>query len=403
LARGLSVCILSLESVVNPPGGLGIYARDLATTLSQRGVNVYLISKESNRFVSSLIDNDHLRHHAITTFSISPFYAMPYNVAAARTINSLQRKESIDLVHDNLPMPSILFWRKRTTPLVITLHSTVSGEFKSLRSSLSGALVQGETKTLTTSKIQLLFERWGYARSDKLIALSKAMANEVSSRYPSVAQKLEVIPCGVDTQRFSPDLDGLRVRSRLSLQDKKIILYVGRITHRKRLIDAVVALKNVCKTVPNVVMMIVGAKNAYSHQLESLALDWGMKDKILFTGYVPESQIQYFYAACDVFIHVSTYEGLPNSVVRAMSCGKTCIVSSFEGVEELLNDRTTGIVVPVMNPGILAKVISSVLAQDELRKLIGGKARETVVKHFGLDVVADQMISLYEDVTSHRR
>jgi len=97
------------------------------------------------------------------------------------------------------------------------------------------------------------------------------------------------------------------------------------------------------------------------------------------------------------------WENFPYTCLEAMSCGKPVIASGSGGLAEIIEDGYDGILVPPESPEWLADAIVRLLKDVDLRKKIGGHARETVEQKFSTTVIAKRMADLYTDILARSR
>ena len=177
-------------------------------------------------------------------------------------------------------------------------------------------------------------------RAEVVIAPTLAIKNEIK-RYAPHIKRFEVIPTGVDLDRFHPDLDGSEVRGRYGLEGKKVILHLGRIAWEKNI---ELVLRGFCvlsRQEPEARLLLVGEGPAKEH-LMRMSEDLGMADRVIFTGFVPDSELPSFYAACDVLTLASKFETQGLVILEAMAVGKPISGIRYRAVAELVREGENG-------------------------------------------------------------
>lgn len=177
-------------------------------------------------------------------------------------------------------------------------------------------------------------------RAEVVIAPTLAIKNEIK-RYAPHIKRFEVIPTGVDLDRFNPRLDGNDVRKRYGLEGKKVILHLGRIAWEKNI---ELVLRGFCvleKQEPEARLVLVGEGPAKEHLIK-LAGELGVADKVTFTGFVPDSDLPQFYAACDVLTLASKFETQGLVILEAMAVGKPVSGIRYRAVAELIREGENG-------------------------------------------------------------
>jgi glycosyltransferase involved in cell wall biosynthesis len=139
-----------------------------------------------------------------------------------------------------------------------------------------------------------------------------------------------------------------------------------------------------------------GGEGPERGNLEELALRLGLHDDVSFLGFV--SDAPRFLASVDVFALPSLFEGLGVAVLEAMAAGKPVVASAVGGIPELVQDQTTGILVPPGDCEALAGALSRLASNPELMRAMGDAGRETVRQGFTMERMALQNEAFYYDI-----
>jgi glycosyltransferase involved in cell wall biosynthesis len=134
--------------------------------------------------------------------------------------------------------------------------------------------------------------------------------------------------------------------------------------------------------------------------LEAQARSLGVEERVKFLGY--RSDIADLLADCDVFVLPSLYEGLPLSILEAMSAGKPVIATHIGGTDEAVIAGETGLLVPPANPTALATAIRSVLADRPLAQRLASAGRARVEQEFSATKMVQQVIAVYDELLAKR-
>jgi glycosyltransferase involved in cell wall biosynthesis len=232
--------------------------------------------------------------------------------------------------------------------------------------------------------------------SDRVIAVSEAVREDVI-RYDRVdPSKVFVIRNGVDTELFSPAGPSDSIRRELALGDNDTVIgFVGRLVPAKGLAHLIEAFAEVRKEIDHVKILIVG-RGALLSSLQKMAVEKGLQDDIIFAG--ERSDIPRILSLIDIFAMSSEQEGLPNALLEAMSAARPSIVTSAGGMKEVVQDGVTGLVVPINDPVALSRAMKRLITDKESSRAMGRAAREYIEKNFSILTTARVWEDLYREL-----
>ena len=143
----------------------------------------------------------------------------------------------------------------------------------------------------------------------------------------------KVIYNKIDAKRFNKKVEGTKIIEKYNLKNKKILLYVGRIAPHKGIHLLLKSFSIIKKQIPNAKLIIVGKPtfNNYYKSLKKLE-----KKDVIFTGFVDDKELPYYYAACDVYVTASQWEGFNLPAVEAQACGKKVVVFNLGSHPEIV-------------------------------------------------------------------
>jgi glycosyltransferase involved in cell wall biosynthesis len=130
--------------------------------------------------------------------------------------------------------------------------------------------------------------------------------------------------------------------------------------------------------------------------------DWGLREKVKFTGNVPNSTMPRFYAASDVAVLPSLMEATSISGLEAMSAGLPLIGTNIGGIPEIIEHERSGILIEPRSAEQLAAQIVRLLTDGNERRRLGAAARARVEEHFSWDVIAGRTVEVYRKVLVKR-
>jgi len=240
-------------------------------------------------------------------------------------------------------------------------------------------------------------EKWALRHAAAVIATTEALGEQARAIAPKA--RVELIPNGVDTERFRP---GERRRAG---HDPLRVLYVGRLSAEKNVAAAVTAtamLKSGGGAAPPVTLVVVGG-GPLEAALSEQARERGAADRLVFRGVVDQQVLPAEYAAADAFVLPSFTEGHPKALIEAMSCGLPCVVSSRGGNLTLVEDGVSGLHFDPERPAELEACLRKLRDDPGLAARLGAAAREQAVKRYDLNALVTREIALLKDVARSRR
>lgn len=203
-------------------------------------------------------------------------------------------------------------------------------------------------------------------------------------------RKIEVIYNGVDVDRFKP--------MEVEVKGFKPIVVMSKIEKLKDILNMIEAMEYISKEASEVKCEIYGPiiDEKYFNTCLKRAYELNVLDKISFMGATDRPEIAYNRAK--VVVQPSLSEGFPFTIIEAMSCGKPVVATNVGGVQEAIAD--TGIIVPPRSPKDLADAVLKLLKDEDLRKELGRRARERVLKMFSQRKFIEEYRRLYLEIVS---
>ena len=318
--------------------------------------------------------------------------------SASKKIEELNKQNGIDIIHSNLPLvPSFAIPKDSAKAIVCAVHSTWKGEATVTKRDNPKELNPNEKSMLRFNFVLRSYEKKLMKRSDALIAVSKYTVNELTDLYGIDKNKIHVIYNGVDIERFKPRPNRAELRQEFGLEkDTKVVLFVGRLYHRKGLETLLRSVPPVLKEVSNVKFVISGTGfKQKEERLRNLAKDLDIEDHVTFLGYVPDEKLPSLYSASDIFVLPAIYENFPFAILEAQSTGLPVISTKVGGIPEFLVDNENGFVIDPGDPTQLAQRLLTLLQDAKLAKEMGDRGRKLIEKKFDWRLITSQVIDLY--------
>jgi glycosyltransferase involved in cell wall biosynthesis len=222
--------------------------------------------------------------------------------------------------------------------------------------------------------------------SDRVITITESLRRFTVDEVGLDARKVETIHYGLDDL---PAAWGENPSDAVP-PNARVAVSVSRLVEQKGVDVAIRALPEL----PDDVVLVVLGEGPARGELEALARLLGVADRVFLVGRVPDVSAWLRRAA--VYVHPARWEGFGLGVLEAMLAGLPVVASNVSSLPELVDDGVTGLLVPVDDPGALARAIADALARPGL----GAAGRERARAGFSVARMADRTAALYAAVCS---
>jgi phosphatidylinositol alpha-1,6-mannosyltransferase len=215
------------------------------------------------------------------------------------------------------------------------------------------------------------------------------------------AQKMIKIAPGIDVDHFSPQ-NSTQLRKDLKIDNKRVIVSVGRLVHRKGQDHLIQALPEILKSVPDAHILMVGQGPYLSH-LQKLVHNLNLVDHVSFIGRIQYAQLPQYICAGDIFAMPSRsrffgleVEGLGIVYLEASACGLPVIAGSSGGAPDAVLEGVTGIVVDGENDQEIAAAVIKMLQDSDGSKAMGLAGREWIIENWRWEIWSERFNKLLQ-------
>jgi len=249
-----------------------------------------------------------------------------------------------------------------------------------------------EKPTMKKTIFRWILRRAAYA-ADIVVIYSRHMLPEIKYFLPRLKEdKIRIIHNPVNTSRFRPRLPPPPLMS----DDLKTVFWVGRITEDKGVGDLIKAFKIVLEKNRDTLLIIGGSTNSpYVESLKRKCVELNIKDRVIFTGGIPNEKVPNYMANCSVFVYPSRGgEGIPRALLEAMACEAPVVATNVSGIPEAVEHMKTGLLVKPQDIQQLATAVNMILNDEKLAKNLGREARKKIEREFSYETVIPQIIEV---------
>jgi len=351
-------------------GGYGLHIHEMSKVQAQMGHDVTVFTKK--------IDDEpnFEERHGYKIQRFEPNAEIFGNSITLNMVNDLHYKfDDYDVIHahSHLFFPtnlSALLNRFKDTPLVITNHG-----------------LESQTPPLWVSKLyNETLGKWTFNSADVIISYSEEEKEKM--RDLGITTDIEIIHNGINTDKFKPLND---------VEKKNQILWVGRFLPGKGVRYLIEAFSLLKKEHDDLTLKLVG-EGPLKKQIQEKAEDLGLRDSIILEGVIENEKMPKIYNESKVFALSSLTEGVPRTVLEALSCGTPVVSTDIPQISGIIDG--CGYIVPQKNSEELGDQIGNLIKNEEKKKKFGDKGRKKIQKNYSWRETVEQTVDLYENLVN---
>lgn len=313
----------------------------------------------------------------------------PYNdIAALGELVSLMRKNKYDIVHShNSKAGFIGRLAAKITRVPVIVHTIHGFAFHDQEKPPRRALF-------------ILLEKFAAPMADKLIVISNPLREWGLSLGIGKPEQYITIYSGIELDKFRTNIDVIKKKAEFGIgPGDKVVGVVSKLWEGKGHKCILQAAGEVVKKVHNVKFLFVG-EGYLKDELENLADELGLKDKVIFTGF--RTDIPEITACFDIALLVSLFEGLGRVLLEAMAMGKAVIASRVGGIIDVVDDGKTGILIPPGDKEALAQAMVRLLSDSDLAARMGKAGKEKIDARFSAKTMVKEIEKVYNELISKK-
>lgn len=264
-------------------------------------------------------------------------------------------------------------------------------------------VVHGEHGKLQDFRRRIFTQRWGWRAVDQVLSVSGALADRMTHVVGFPRYRIQVIPNGVDTERFRP-LDSTKSELRRQLGLPPSGLLIGMVARFVRFKDHAGVIRAVAmlRGRGTQTHLAFAGSGPLRGELEQLASALGVSDCVHFLGEMP--RVERLLHALDVFVSNSSHnEGMSNAILEALACAIPVVATRVAASPELLDEGSAGLLISPRDPDALATALRQLVDKPELRKLLSQAGRQRIEDRYGIGSMVESYGRLYLRLAGGRK
>ena len=311
-----------------------------------------------------------------------PFQRSPLdrrNRDAYRQLKQLLTSTHYDVIHCNTPVGGVLArlaarkYRKQGTKVYYTVHGF--------------HFYKGAPKI--NWMIYYPIEKFLARYTDKLITINEEDYDFAKSKFSCPVYRIHGVGANSEKYRIIDSEEQKMLKAELGLTGH-VLIAVGELLPNKNQKTAIMALKKLLASYPDVCLLIAG-NGSEKENLEKLAHTEGVQERVVFLGYT--TQLQRYLQASDIEVACSYREGLPLNVLEAMLCGKPVVASNNRGHREVIKEGVNGFIVNADDIGAYADAVCRIFLY---RNMDSGTIRKSIEPYMDYSV-SQELKAIYFD------
>jgi len=399
----LKILFVADVSISKPSSGSERVLFEQSTLLRKRGHHVHILTRglPDHRASQEVIQGvTEWRYDISQGNSLS--FVRSILVNCRKLFESLQSKFSYDCIDFHQPLSGLGVVRSPASTQVRKVYTCHSLSFEEFRSRNPRPInIIGGVSYFLNIQVRKFVEKKVLNQSDRIAVLSRFTQERLANVYGIPSGKMVVIPGGVDLQRFSPAVDKMEIRRRLSIPEQRMILFTVRdLEPRMGLENLIYAFKEVIKELPDS-YLILGGHGPLKNKLISLTHELGVEDYIRFVGFILEEDLPDYYRTADVFILPTVeLEGFGLITLEALASGIPVLGTPVGGTVEILGKLDSRYLFEDSKPESMASLIVETCRQfkdnPRLWQDVSAQCRAFVEAHYTWERNVDSTEELFE-------
>ena len=377
-------------------GGMNVYLLRVARELGNRGHLVDVFTRVHDARDAQLMDLG--RNARVVHLEAGPYHEtkaslQQYIPQFLESLQEFRESEGItyDLVHSHYwlsGLAGVELSRALGVPHTTTFHTLA-------RAKMEARPAEDEPAN------RLAAESLVARSADSIVVSTEQEKGDLSRLYDVAADRIDVVPAGVDLDLFKP-MDKAEARRELGLTESNIILSVSKRVEPLKGVDILISAIAQLDDISDTRLLVVGGDPGSDRELQvlaELAESLGVAGSVTFIGAVEHTELPKYYSAADVFVMPSYYETFGLVALEAMACGTPIVASGAAGgPKSFIEEGTTGYLIPWPSPDQYAERLEQLLGDSALRSRIGLAGRDKALT-MGWDTVASGLSRHYDRAT----
>lgn len=369
----VNIAMLGHKRVPSREGGIEVVVEELSSRLINLGYNVTCYNRTGHHVSGKKYDKKRLNYYKgirlKNVFTIDKKGLAAVSASFFASIYTAFGK--YDIVHFHAEGPSFMCWLPKLfgKRVIVTIHG----------------LDHQRAKWGKFARWYIMMGEKNAAKyADKIIVLSNEVKQYFKDKYN---RETVMIPNGVNKPCIKPVNV---IKEKYALEKNEYILFLGRLVPEKGIKYLIEAFKSIKTDKKLVIAGGSSDTNDFMHQLKNMANE---DQRIIFTGFIDGEILEELYSNAYVYVLPSDLEGMPLSLLEAMSYGNCCLVSNISECKDVVEDKA--MIFKKSNVEDLESKLQKLIDNRSLVEYYKGLASEFICKKYNWDDVVKRTLEIY--------
>ncbi|TYQ12927.1 UNVERIFIED_CONTAM: glycosyltransferase involved in cell wall biosynthesis [Acetivibrio alkalicellulosi] len=386
----MRILMLSWEYPPRIVGGISRVVHGLAQKLGERGNEVHVITCWEMGTSEYEKDGD-VYIHRIHSYDVTPNnfvdWVLQLNFSLVEhAVRLINESGKFDIIHAHdwiVAFAARVLKHSYSIPLISTIHATEHGR--------NWGIHDDTQRYINNIEWWMAFESW------RIIVNSEYMKIEVKQVFQIPDDKINIIPNGVDLDKFDGYDKDIDFRRNYAQDNEKIIFFVGRLVNEKGVHVLIDSIPKVLQHYNDARFVIAGKGPQLDH-LKWKVNNMCISHKVCFTGYISDEDLLKLYKCADVAVFPSLYEPFGIVALEGMVANVPVVVSDTGGLGGIVEHGVDGMKSYTGNSNSLADSILEILHNPDKADKMKEKAMEKVHTIYNWKIITDKTIQVYENI-----
>lgn len=383
----MRILFLALDINLENKTGDSIHVRELATSLTREGNEVFLIvAHTSDRPNLDWVEKTPNLH-----IFFNKARGVSRDIQTVKYCRKIAKKHHAQIIYERRTSPKIGYALSKSLkiPLVVEINALVEEEIR--------ILGREKEESTPTKKIKKRLRRNFFLHSKSIVTVTESIKTEIQRSYDIQGEKVVVIPNGANTELFQPmDKESCKKELGLEMGDK-YICFVGALVAWQGVDFMIEAMPNILKDMPEVKFLVVG-DGTQKKILKEKAKELKVGGSVTFTGWVEYENVPKYINASELCV-APLSKGREKSgssaikIYEYLACGKPVVAFDVPDLE-FLEKSECGVLAPRDDALALSNAALKLLMDTNLRKDMGERGRKIVIENYSWINTAERITKI---------